>query len=476
MALKAYTLDLALQTSSEFAIGNTIPNVAGIATDGKGFIPTKNSINKTITLSKGFGKFGGRLFELTEQTVYSWDAGSTDADAYLVIDLTKQNSFTGTIEDGTYTFVDNQSSIVISSAQPEPSANALVYKLDGNYQTENSRSVSDLSVLGNVNVSGTIYGRGGQRIFDNTTLDSLNVTNPINGQLAVEPINLLYNTNFNNNAEGWLKMKSNTTWQVQPTGVLNYMKITSPSAWQGVIQYINVEPNNPSPVNVSAELSAFVGNTSLYVGSYDQNKTLIGRVDLVGQVKTTDTGWVKLNKDFTPASGTYYIGIAVQPNVDNGVAGFMKPQITFGTGNKPYVRGSEMQDMTSGTSDASFRNLNVSGVVNSSKNYIEFGKPISTPVISGTVTMWYGWKVYYHVQNGMVTYQFQTTDSTIPAGTFSNEKLPKAAIPLYKTFVPLAYGGQGFAINVDGSFENYTGTSISGASWASASSHVLNQW
>lgn len=135
MALKAYTLDLALQTSSEFAIGNTIPNVAGIATDGKGFIPTKNSINKTITLSKGFGKFGGRLFEMTEQTVYSWDSGSADADAYLVIDLTKQNSFTGTIEDGTYNFVDNQSSIVVSSTQPEPSANTLVYKLDGNYNT-----------------------------------------------------------------------------------------------------------------------------------------------------------------------------------------------------------------------------------------------------------------------------------------------------------------------------------------------------
>lgn len=155
MALKAYTLDLALQTSSEFAIGHTIPNVEGIATDGEGFIPTKNSINKTITLSKGFGKFGGRLFELTEQTVYSWDAGSTDADAYLVIDLTKQNSFTGTIEDGTYTFVDNQSSIVISSTKPEPSANTLVYKLDGNYQTENSRIISDLAVSGNASFSGT---------------------------------------------------------------------------------------------------------------------------------------------------------------------------------------------------------------------------------------------------------------------------------------------------------------------------------
>lgn len=154
MALKAYTLDLALQTSSEFAIGNTIPNVPGIATDGKGFIPTKNSINKTITLSKGFGKFGGRLFEMTEQTVYSWDAGSTDADAYLVIDLTKQNSFTGTVEDGTYAFVDNQSSIVVSSTRPEPSANTLVYKLDGNYQTENSRSFSDLAVSGTATMAG----------------------------------------------------------------------------------------------------------------------------------------------------------------------------------------------------------------------------------------------------------------------------------------------------------------------------------
>ncbi|MBJ7622972.1 hypothetical protein HAU13_09500 [Weissella confusa] len=121
-------------------------------------------------------------------------------------------------------------------------------------------------------------------------------------------------------------------------------------------------------------------------------------------------------------------------------------------------------------------NVNVSGVVSSSNNYIEFGKPIGTPVISGTVTMWYGWKVYYYVRNGMVTYQFQATGSTIPAGTISNEKLPKAAIPIYKTFVPLAYGGQGFAINIDGSFENYTGDSISGASWASASAHVLNLW
>lgn len=374
MALKAYTLDLALQTSSEFAIGNTIPNIAGIATDGKGFIPTKNSINKTITLSKGFGKFGGRLFELTEQTVYSWDAGSTDADAYLVIDLTKQNSFTGTIEDGTYTFVDNQSSIVVSSTQPEPSANTLVYKLDGNYNT----------------MTGGL--KGGQ------------VNLPTSGDLNTLTDTGKYYLTTSVNAANWSNRPSNA-------------------------------PNLAFSVDVIGQANRSLATQVFYV--HTTSRMWVRTMWLVGTTITTSP-WVELANN----------------------------------GNVVHTTDNETID-----GDKTFTGkVNVSGVVSSSKNYIEFDKPISTPVISGTVTMWYGWKVYYHVENGMVTYQFQTTGSTIPSGTISNEKLPKAAIPLYKTFVPLAYGGQGFAINIDGSLENYTGVSISGASWASASSHVLNKW
>lgn len=211
MALKAYTLDLALQTSSEFAIGNTIPNVVGIATDGEGFIPIKNSTNKTITLSKGFGKFGGRLFEMTEQTVYSWDTGSADADAYLVIDLTKQNSFKGTIEDGTYEFVDNQSSIVLSDTVPSPSANVLVYKLDGNYQNSQNRnfkkievseegSFNDLNVHGKLKQQTTIKTGSGNGItwtarktgndvyltFNGTTLGSTSAGSYMSGFRVAE--------------------------------------------------------------------------------------------------------------------------------------------------------------------------------------------------------------------------------------------------------------------------------------------------
>lgn len=131
-------------------------------------------------------------------------------------------------------------------------------------------------------------------------------------------------------------------------------------------------------------------------------------------------------------------------------------------------------DETIGGNKTFTGNVSVSGTISSTDTYFRVGKPILSPIISSSVVMWYGWKVYYYVHNGVVTYQIQTTGSTIPAGTKSNEKLPAAARPIYKTFVPLAYGGQGFAINIDGTFENYTGVEISGASWASATSHVLN--
>ena len=300
MALKAYTLDLALQTSSEFAIGNTIPNVAGIATDGKGFIPTKNSVNKTITLSKGFGKFGGRLFELTEQTVYSWDAGSKDADAYLVIDLTKQNSFTGTIEDGTYTFVDNQSSIVVSSTQPEPSANTLVYKLDGNYQTEN----------------------------------------------ATEPVNLFFNSEFENSGEGWGLIDGFGSFTIGNGGdeinghnLLN-MKLN------GTYYRLGNTTLHPTGGNVSYSIST-LGNsgtaTNLYfiVDEFDVNKSKIKTTPFLISGSAT---WSYAKFSFITQSQTRFVRVSYQANgaVDQ-YAYAAAPMWNTGKIPLTYVRGSEMQ-------------------------------------------------------------------------------------------------------------------------------------
>ncbi|MBJ7671890.1 beta strand repeat-containing protein [Weissella confusa] len=319
-----------------------------------------------------------------------------------------------------------------------------------------------------------IDGRGGQRIYGATTLDSLNVTNPINGQLATEPVNILKNTEFNAGAIGWINTNTSGTLEVAASSGSPRVSISTPSAWSGLRQDIPIENLYPGlTYNFSLSLYLYRGTGAasyLVYWTADGTYKAIG----IGSALTTTGTWTTLNKDIVIPSDAVKFAFDVQATGANSIFYVKQPQVTYGAGQKPYVSGSDIQDMTSGTSDASFRNLNVSGTISSTDTYLRVGKPILSPIISSSVVMWYGWKVYYYVHNGVVTYQIQTNSSTIPIGTKSNEKLPAAARPIYKTFVPLAYGGQGFAINIDGTFENYTGVEISGASWASATSHVLN--
>ena len=122
--------------------------------------------------------------------------------------------------------------------------------------------------------------------------------------------------------------------------------------------------------------------------------------------------------------------------------------------------------------------VNIDGKLNSSNQYLEIGSRVKSADKSGVTSMWFGWKVYWTIRNGYVTYQFQpTSNGTITPGSKSDEKLPAEACPLYKLFVPLRWGGQGFSINTDGAFENDTGVNIDpGASWTSAVSATLQGW
>lgn len=285
----------------------------------------------------------------------------------------------------------------------------------------------------------------------------------------------------------------------------------------------NIETDwTPAPEDAPSNDSQLVHKTGNEVLAGD--KTFTGKLavsgeldaDLTGQVlrltnPAFSDGWTKANiatlaTNATKNNGVYAINGQVVEGIGTGVWGYMRitpignatagyVEITISSATTAipgmdltnrklhaYVAGSTFDwqyaidgrggQRISGTT--TLDSLNVSGTISSTDTYLRVGKPILSPIISSSVVMWYGWKVYYYVHNGVVTYQIQTTGSTIPAGTKSNEKLPAAARPIYKTFVPLAYGGQGFTINIDGTFENYTGVEISGASWASATSHVLN--
>lgn len=122
--------------------------------------------------------------------------------------------------------------------------------------------------------------------------------------------------------------------------------------------------------------------------------------------------------------------------------------------------------------------VNIGGKLNSSNEYLEIGSRVKSADKSGMTSMWFGWKVYWTIRNGYVTYQIQpTSDGTITPGSKSDEKLPAEACPLYKLFVPLRWGGQGFSINIDGTLENDTGVNIDpNASWVSAVSATLQGW
>lgn len=123
-------------------------------------------------------------------------------------------------------------------------------------------------------------------------------------------------------------------------------------------------------------------------------------------------------------------------------------------------------------------NVNVGGTLNSSKQYLEIGTRVKSADKSGVTSMWFGWQVYWTIRNGYATYQIRPTSTgTITPNSKSAEKLPVEACPLYKVFVPLRWGGQGFSINTDGTFENDTGVNIDpNASWSTAVSATTQGW
>ena len=123
-------------------------------------------------------------------------------------------------------------------------------------------------------------------------------------------------------------------------------------------------------------------------------------------------------------------------------------------------------------------NVNVGGTLNSSKQYLEIGTRVKSADKSGVTSMWFGWKVYWTIRNGYATYQIQPTSTgTIAPNSKSDEKLPAEACPIYKLFVPLRWGGQGFSINTDGTLENDTGVNIDpNAAWSTAVSATLQGW
>ncbi|MGL5301502.1 MAG: beta strand repeat-containing protein [Weissella confusa] len=201
---------------------------------------------------------------------------------------------------------------------------------------------------------GDVVHKSGDTMTGSLTVPMLTVNNPINGILAKEPINLLFNTNFDNEMEGWTKHTANATIQTSITGEgYAYVRITAGSAPLTDNAYIEqILDNN------------IVGGTKTYTLSYESwssspNNAGAGawivEVDSRGnEIKSSmvdfgsETNWTKHSQTFVASSDTASMKIRfkLNRNKTNVSAGFAKLQLEPAATVGPYVRGSEIQDLS----------------------------------------------------------------------------------------------------------------------------------
>lgn len=195
------------------------------------------------------------------------------------------------------------------------------------------------------------------------------VTSGINNKLnGLNAVNLMHNTNFENDHEGWTTRTDNTTGGTLSVGMSgldggpNYLKLQTGSvAWEGAEQIVKANQN--TTYNISAyliSLSGTGGVADLYIRFEDETGKNLSTFMEVGQ--TSNTSWTKVNKDVTSPAGTQYIRFSMQNQKANSQVGFATPQITQGSGLKSYTHGSDMQDLSVLQSASASYSAGISGL------------------------------------------------------------------------------------------------------------------
>ncbi len=205
-----------------------------------------------------------------------------------------------------------------------------------------------------------VVHKNGDTMTGSLTVPTLTVNNPINGMLSKEPVNLLFNTNFDNEMEGWTKHTANATIQTSITGEgYTYVRISAGSAPLTDNAYIEqILDNN------------IVGGTKTYTLSYESwssspNSAGAGawivETDSKGnEIKSSmvdfgaETNWTKHSQTFVTSADTTSMKIRfkLNRNKSNVSAGFAKLQLEPTAVVGPYVRGSEIQDLSGFVSKA----------------------------------------------------------------------------------------------------------------------------
>lgn len=171
-------------------------------------------------------------------------------------------------------------------------------------------------------------------------------TSPINGQLAIEPENIFFNSEFENSGEGWGIVAGGGTFTVG-TGDNNVSghAVAAVKMTSGYLKFGNTRLY-PTAGDTNYSLSSFINagttnNVYLIVDEFDENKN---------QIKSTPYGsvnsesWSLKTASFVTQTQTKFLRVVYQLNGQAGrVAYISAPMWNIGTSSLPYVRGSEIQ-------------------------------------------------------------------------------------------------------------------------------------
>ncbi|MBF7056272.1 collagen-like protein [Weissella confusa] len=171
-------------------------------------------------------------------------------------------------------------------------------------------------------------------------------TSPINGQLATEPENFFFNSEFENSGEGWGLTMGLGSFTVGTGGNDIYGHNLLNLNLSSTYYRVSNTTLYPTSGNVSYSIST-LGNAgtadNLYfiVEEFDVNKSNINTTPLLISNSAT---WSYAKFSFITQSNTRFVRVSYQVNGSNGqVAYVASPMWNTGSASLPYVRGSEMQ-------------------------------------------------------------------------------------------------------------------------------------
>lgn len=263
-------------------------------------------------------------------------------------------------------------------------------------------------------------------------------TSPINGQLVTEPENLFFNSEFENDGEGWQINAGGGSFSIIPgtNNVSGHTAVTL-KLTTGYLKFGNSKLY-PVRGNVNYSLSSLVnaGNVAavyFIVDEFDGNKT---QIKSTPYALTSVAYWGLKTASFVTQEQTQFVRVSYQVGGSSGQLAYIAaPMWNTGTTPLPYVRGSEMQSLPD--------------------NLVSNSIPVNVTKTT-TSKMWFGSTLTATRTGNVVTIVNNKSDTgTITDTTISAEAIPVGYRPSVMLSYPLVYGSSlkgELQITTDGKF------------------------